>query len=187
MSKMRIPIFLLVFLLLSCQFSKKNSNELNIAKAYYNVLNNSDFSIISNWFGDSLTTIEGKYTNTYSQEDYIEFLKWDAVFDPSYSILSMEEQDGLVTAKISKIDKRIAFLHEEPFITYQTLKIDNGKVISVETQYVDFKETIWTKNRTELLDWIDKTHPELNGFIYDQTEAGAKKFLKAIELYTNKM
>ena len=52
--------------------------------------------------------------------------------------------------------------------------------------YVDFKVATWEKNRTELLRWVDEHHPELNGFLYDQTEAGGMKFLKAIELYQYK-
>jgi hypothetical protein len=44
----------------------------------------------------------------YSQSDYLEFLKWDSVFDPNYEILEIEQKEGIVKAKISKIDKRIA-------------------------------------------------------------------------------
>jgi len=36
------------------------------------------------------------------------------------------------------------------------------------------------------LSWVSENHPELNGFINDQTEAGGKKFLKALELYETK-
>jgi len=111
---------------------------------------------------------------------------WDAVFSPKYEILNIAQKDGIVQAKISKIDKRIAFLHEAPFITNQTIKFQGEKISSVETEYVDFKQATWEKNRTALLSWIEKNHPELNGFIYDQTEAGGKRFLKAIELYKDK-
>ncbi len=51
---------------------------------------------------------------------------------------------------------------------------------------MDFNEGTWERNKNELLSWIDENHSELNGFIYDQTESGGMKFLKAIELYKNK-
>ncbi|QNK77747.1 hypothetical protein H7F37_01255 [Winogradskyella sp. PAMC22761] len=141
---------------------------------------------MSDWFADSLTTIEGEYNQTYSKSDYLEFLKWDSVFDPNYEILEIEQKNGIVKAKISKSDKRISFLHEEPFITNQTIKFQNDKIISVQTEYVDFNETTWERNKNGLLSWIDENHPELNGFIYDQTKSGGIKFLKAIELYKSK-
>ena len=179
-------LLLLTIGFISCKTSEKEIDKVEIAKQYFNVLDNSDYSGMSEWFADSLKTIEGEYEQTYSKSEYLEFLKWDSVFDPNYEILEIDEKDGIVKAKISKIDKRIAFLHEEPFITNQTIKFQNKKIISVEIEYMDFKESTWERNRNGLLSWIDNNHPELNGFIYDQTESGGIKFLKAIELYKNK-
>jgi hypothetical protein len=170
----------------SCKNSEKEIARVEIAKQYFKVLDNSDYTKISDWFTDSLTTIEGEYKQTYSKTDYLEFLKWDSVFDPNYEILEIEQKNGIVKAKISKMDKRISFLHEKPFITNQTIKFQNEKIISVETEYLDFNEATWEKNKNGLLSWIDENHPELNGFIYDQTKSGGMKFLKAIELYKNK-
>ena len=140
---------------------------------------------------DSLVTVipEYDYEIKYSREDYIgNWLKWDSVFDPTYKVLDMELENGIVKAKISKTDKRIFFLMEEPFITNETLKFKNGKIITVETEYVNFDEATWERNRSGLLNWIEENHPELNlnRFIYDQTEYGGMKFLEAIELYKNK-
>ncbi len=186
MNKTIVLLLLLTLGFVSCKNSEKEIDSIEIAKQYFNVLDNSDYSKMSNWFADSLTTIEGEYKQTYSKSGYFEFLKWDSVFDPNYEILEIEQKNGIVKAKISKMDKRISFLHEGPFITNQTITFQNEKIISVETEYVDFNETTWEKNRNALLSWIDENHPELNGFIYDQTESGGMKYLKAIELYKNK-
>ncbi len=171
---------------ISCKTSEKEIDRVKIAKKYFKVLDNSDFSGMSDWFADSLTTIEGEYKQTYSKTDYLEFLKWDSVFDPNYEILEIEQNNGIVKAKISKMDKRISFLHKQPFITNQTIKFQNEKIISVETDYLDFNEATWEKNKNGLLSWIEENHPELNGFLYDQTKSGGIKYLKAIELYKNK-
>ena len=141
---------------------------------------------MSDWLADSLKTIEGEHINIYSKIDYLEFLKWDSVFDPNYEILEIEQMDGIVKAKISKMDKRIFFLHEKPFITNQTISFQKDKIISIKTDYLNFDYPTWEKNKNGLLNWIDKNHPELNGFVNDQTEDGGMKFLKAIELYNNK-
>lgn len=171
---------------ISCKDSEEEMNTIEIAKQYYKVLDNSDYPKINAWFADSLITKEGGYVQHYSQSEYLEFLKWDAVFDPSYEILEIEQLDGFVKAKISKIDKRIFFLHEEPFITNQVIRFQKDKIISVEIDYVNFNEKTWERNKTKLLSWIDENYPELNGFIYDQTEIGGMKFLKALELYKNR-
>jgi hypothetical protein len=186
MNKTIVLFLLLTIGFVSCKNSEKEIARVEIAKQYFKVLDNSDYTKISDWFTDSLTTIEGEYKQTYSKTDYLEFLKWDSVFDPNYEILEIEQKNGIVKAKISKMDKRISFLHEKPFITNQTIKFQNEKIISVETEYLDFNEATWEKNKNGLLSWIDENHPELNGFIYDQTKSGGMKFLKAIELYKNK-
>lgn len=186
MNRTIVFLVLLTIGFISCRTSGEEIVKIKIAKKYFKVLDKSDFSEMSDWFADSLTTIEGEYKQTYSKTDYVEFLKWDSIFDPNYEILEIEQKNGIVIARILKMDKRISFLHEEPFITNQTIKFQNEKIISVETEYLDFKETTWEKNRNALLNWIDENHPELNGFIYDQTESGGMKYLKAIELYKNK-
>ena len=141
---------------------------------------------MSDWFLDSLTTIEEEYKQTYSKSDYLKFLKWDSIFEPDYEILEITQKDGVVYAKISKMDKRISFLHEEPFITNQTIEFKSDKISSIETRYVEFNDATWERNKNGLLNWIDENHPELNGFIEDQTESGGKKFLTAIVLYKSK-
>ena len=98
----------------------------------------------------------------------------------------MEQQNGIVKAKILKIDKRIFFLQEEPIITHQVLRFQKDKIISIDIHFVNFNDAIWGKNKNGLLSWIDAYHPELNGFIHDQTETGGLKYLKAIELYKNR-
>jgi len=45
----------------------------------------------------------------------------------------------------------------------------------------DFK--LWNLTKNEMVTWIKKNHPELDGFIYDQTKTGAQNYLKAIALY----
>ncbi|WP_299523716.1 hypothetical protein [Winogradskyella sp.] len=186
MNKTIVLLLLLTIGFLSCKNSEKEVDKIEIVKQYFKTLDNSDYSKISDWFADSLTTIEGEYKQAYSKSDYLGFLKWDSVFDPNYEILEIGQNNGIVKAKISKMDKRISFLHEEPFIINQIIKFENDKIISVETEYMGFNEATWERNKNGLLSWIDENHAELNGFIYDQTESGGIKFLKAIELYKNK-
>ncbi len=184
---MKITYLSLIFVIgfISCKNSEKEINKLSIAENYYSTLNNSDYSAITG-LGDSITTEEGNYKQAYSKKDYIEFLEWDSVFNPTYEILDIEQKDGVIEVKVSKIDKRISFLQKEPFLTNQTIKFQKDKIISIETNYVNFDGETWGKNVNKLVNWIKNNHPELNGFIHDQTEQGALKYLKAIELFKNK-
>ncbi|WP_159020121.1 hypothetical protein [Algibacter sp. L3A6] len=186
MKKLIVLLLILVMGFASCKNSEKQIDKIEISKQYFKELSHSDDSKISNCLTDSITIIEGEYKIIYSKKDYLELLKWDAVFSPNYKILEIEEAGGMVKVKISKIDKRIAFLQETPFIMHQTIKFQKEKIISIETEYLDFKEATWERNKNTLISWIDKNHPELNGFIYDQTESGGMKFLKAIALYKNR-
>lgn len=186
MIKFISALLLLSIGLLSCGSSQKKIDRLEITKQYYNFLNNPLPSGMTTWFADSLVTIEGGYEQSYSAKAYHEFSQWDAVFDPTYTILDMGEEGEIVNVKISKRDKRISFLLEEPFITDQTLTFVNDKITTVKTEYINFNSTIWEQNKNDLLSYIGENHPELKGFLYDQTKAGGMKFLKAIELYKKK-
>ncbi len=173
----------------SCKNSKKEIDQLEIAKQYYQVLDNSDHAGMATLIKDSILTIETEadYEQKFSQKEYIDWLKWDSVFEPTYKILDIEQENGAVKATISKIDKRISFLHEEPVVTRQVIRFDHDKIISIETtKYIIFNDTKFVKNREALLSWMEENHPDLNRFIYDQTEAGGLKYLKAIALYQNR-
>ncbi|MCF8714293.1 hypothetical protein JM658_05570 [Joostella atrarenae] len=138
---------------------------------------------------DSITTAIPKYEYEikYSKNDYVNnWLKWDSVFEPSYEVLEMNLENGNVKARVSKADIRINFLMQKPFLTNEILRFQSGKIVLVETEYLNFDNETWGENRSELLEWITENHPELKGFIDDQTEAGGVKFLEAIKLYEDK-
>jgi hypothetical protein len=189
MSKSQIIVLVLILGFVYCKNSNQEIDRLEIAKQFYEVLNNSDASKMKYLVADSIIIRENEYDyqETFSSNGYVEWLKWDSVFGPTYEVLEIEKDNGNVKAKISKIDKRITFLHNEPIVTNEVIHFDKGKIIKVEkAQYLIFKERFFVKNRDTLVSWIDKNHPELSGFINDQTEIGGKKYLKAIALYKNR-
>ena len=170
----------------SCKQAEKVAPE-ELAKQYFEMLDTSNYAQIPNLLADSLVTEEGDYTVNYSHQGYEELLKWDAVFDPSYEVLeTLLEEDGTVKVRVSKLDTRIQFLYEKPFITDNYISLNNGKITRVRTEYVDFDAETFGNNRTRLLTFVNETHPELNGFLTDQTEAGAQKYLQVLELYKNR-
>ncbi|WP_407264571.1 hypothetical protein [Tenacibaculum maritimum] len=189
MNKITVLLLLITIGIISCKNSEKEFDKLEIAKKYYKVLDKSNVSGIETLLTDSLLTKETEYDyeQTFSKKEYVEWLKWDSVFKPTYKILKIGQENGTVKAKISKTDKRISFLHKEPIVTEQVIRFDKDKISSIETtKYVIFNNSVFVKNRDGLLNWIDKNHPELNGFIHNQTKSGGMKYLKAIELYENK-
>ena len=88
-----------------------------------------------------------------------------------------EENNVLVEAFIDKAES-------------QFKTATNHILFSLDTQFqlnvIINGDSTFVKNRDGLVNWIDENHPELNGFIHDQTENGGLKYLKAIELYRNK-
>ncbi|WP_438423720.1 hypothetical protein [Aquimarina macrocephali] len=181
----RILIIFLTFLIgfTSCKNSEKTNDKLEVAEKYFVALDKSNSSEMKDLLNDSLITKipKYKYEVRYSKNDYMEkWLKWDSVFEPTYKVLEMNLENGIVKAKVSKIDNRILFFMQKPFLTNEILKFENEKITTIETEYLNFDEETWGKNRNELLSWISENYPELKGFIDDQTEAGGKKFLKAL-------
>lgn len=184
-----IVLSLLIIGFISCKNTEKENNRVQIAKQYFEALDESNSSKMKILLADSLITLIPKYEYEvrYSKNDYVgKWLKWDSVFEPTYKVLEINLENGIIKAKVSKVDKRILFFMQKPFLTNEILRFKNNKIITIETEYLNFDEETWGKNRNKLLSWNSKNHPELNGFINDQTEAGGKKFLKALELYKNK-
>ncbi|AXT59182.1 hypothetical protein D1816_02070 [Aquimarina sp. AD10] len=189
MRKIIILSFFLIIGFISCKTSENKVDKLEIAKRYYKALDNSDGTAMKILLTDSLMTkeMDYDYEQTFSQNEYInKWLKWDSVFDPTYKILEIKQENEVVVAKVSKIDKRIRFLHEGPTVWSAVIRFNVDKISSIERKNVTFNENTWGENRTKLLTWIEKNHPELNGFLYDQTKSGGIKYLKAIELFKNK-
>lgn len=163
--------------------------KLELAKKYYTILDKSDTSAIKSLLEDSLYTRETEYDyeQTFSQQEYIAWLQWDSIFEPTYQILEIKEENGNVKARISKTDKRIDFLHEQPIVTDQVLRIEKNKITSIETtKYVVFNDSLFVANRDRFLNWIQANHPDAGGFINDQTKSGGIKYLNAMELYKSK-
>lgn len=172
--------------ILSCSTFEKHPGKLQVARKYYHALDQSNYLQIKDLISDSITTKEVNYERILTRSQFHEFMKWDSIFEPTYKVLKLDQVDGLITATVSKLDKRILFLHKAPIITQEVLRFTEGRIASVEiTDYISFDDKIFAEKRDSLLTWVDEHHPELNGFIQDQTEFGAKNYLKAIELYNN--
>ena len=191
MNKIIVLLLLLTIGFISCKNSEKTNDKLEISKKYFNALDKSSSSEMKDLLTDSLITTIPKYDYEvrYSKNDYVEnWLKWDSVFEPTYKVLEMSLENGIVKAKVSKTDKRIIFFMQKPFLTNQILSFQNNKIVSIEEEPLNFDEATWEKNRNGLLNWTKENHPELNlnRFINIQTESGGKKLSKAIELYKNK-
>lgn len=174
----------------SCSTTDENSSKIALVKDYYEALDNSDISKVSTLLTDSLVTKETEfdYEQTFTKAEYLRWMQWDSIFNPTYDIIALDTLDKNIKVKVSKIDSRIAFLHKEPIITSNVIQIENQKIITVETTNYDvFNDSTFVKNRDELVNWINEYHPELDGFLFDQTKEGGLKYLEAINLYTNRM
>ncbi|MGJ8593546.1 MAG: hypothetical protein ACSHXF_13425 [Aquaticitalea sp.] len=189
MKRRIVLIGIITFGLISCNNSQQKVNELDMAKQFYQALDTSDTVKMIDLLSDRIVVRESEYDyeETFTKNRYIEWLTWDSVFDPSYKILEINQDKDIIKATISKTDKRISFLNEEPIIWNEIIRFDKHKIIKVErVNYLQFNDSIFIKNRDNLSNWIETNHPELNDFLNGQTEVVGKNYLKAIELYQNR-
>ncbi len=186
MKKAIAILFLLTIGITSCKTHEKEADKLGIAKKYYRAINNSNPSKTKELITKRFTTVDDGFEQKYNGSEYAEWVKWDAVFQPTYDILKIEKEDGVVKAKISKIDKRISFLHRGPIITDEVLEFEGNKINNIKRTSTLFDVEEFVKNRDELVRWIADHQPELNGFLNEQTKSSGLNYLKAIELYKNK-
>jgi len=175
----------LAVLLCSCQPSHREVDKIQLVKDYIAALNQFDYPAIIDKFGDSVRMKERVYESTFSKEDYYHHFQWDSTLKPTYKILEISEvEDGTVHMHVSKLEERIEFLNEEAIVTDEVVTFENGKIHNINiVNYVVFNEVEWINNRKQLVTWVNNNHPELNGFLHDQTKQGALNYLKALEYY----
>ncbi len=183
---MKKTLFIVIICLLgiSCRQPKTDVNKMEVTKNYIKALNTSDYDAIIGLFKDSIRMKEIVYSSVFSKDEYYQLFQWDSTFSPTYKILEIKEENDAIRMTVSKECPRILFLNEEPNVTDETVKFEDGKIKSIEiTKYVVLNEKVWERNRTQLVEWIETHHPELDGFLYDQTKKGAIKYLEAIKRY----
>ncbi|SFB87024.1 hypothetical protein SAMN04487891_103144 [Flagellimonas taeanensis] len=184
----KLAIFTLcVLMAMSCQQKNKEIDKVKIVNDYIDALNASDYDKVAGLFRDSIRLREMDYVSAFSKEGYHSLFQWDSTFHPKYEILDVKSDGNEVRMKVSKQCERILFLNEEPIITQEVVKFDGDAIQSIDiVEYVVFNDSLWSAKRADLMAWIENHHPELNGFIYDQTKQGALNYLKAMALYKNR-
>lgn len=178
---------LLAFVSLSsgCNTQKKSPSE-TVTK-YYDAFDASDFERLRTLLDDSLTIIEGQYATTYSHSSFYEQFKWDSIFQPTYKVVEITEENNQVIATVASSSLRYEFLKNNPLTGRYRLSFNSGKISKVEIlDYIDANWEIWQMERDSLVNWVSINHPELDGFIHDLSMNGAINYLKAIELYEDR-
>ncbi len=174
---------LLTVLLIGCS----HHNQDAIIQKYFEALNQSDFNQIKKFVNDDYVMVEGDFKICASVNDLETVFKWDSVFLPKYEVLNMVQVENGIEAQVSKIDTRVAYLHDDPMISNVSFEFKNGKIskqIINEYKYFDVKK--WNGRLKDLVDWINLNGPKLKGFERDITLNGAKKYLEVIDLYSNR-
>jgi len=182
MKKTILP--LLFTLLLSCSKTDNASVFNTFINGYYN----SGYESIEALLGDTITITDlDQYTMNYSKQAFEVYYKWDSVFQPQHKIVEFKQlSDTVIEVKQSVKSKRYEFLENNPLNTRHRFCFSNNKITRIENhEYLNADFDVWVAKRDSLVNWIDRNHPDLSGFIFDMTPAGAQNYLKAIELYQN--
>lgn len=184
MNKSIVLLFAISLLLASCRPQSPKLDPVELSRAYYEALNNAEFEEVVSFFYDSIRVKDGDYTLSYSFQDYKKWFEWDSVFHPVYEIIEIRALEKSVEVTVSKKCKRTLFLNEKPVITKEKITFREDKIFGLRiVEYLSFDNASWDANRKQLIDWIDINHPELNGFIHDQTKRGGLNYKRALDLY----
>lgn len=151
---------------------------------YYGAFNSSDFNRLNAIIADSITIVEGEYVMLYTKDSFYEQFKWDSIFQPTYRIVEIEEVNSHIIATVASSSKRYKFLKNDPLTCRFRISLNSNKITKLESlDCLSADWNTWQSERDSLVDWTRKNHPELDGFIHDQSMDGAIDYLNAIELY----
>ena len=178
-------LFSLVILLVGC--SNKKLSRAEVVSNYYDAFNASDFSQLVPLITDSITIVDGDYVMPFSHDSFYEHFRWDSVFQTTYTIVELEDQNNQIVATVASSSKRYEFLKNNPLTCRFKISFEAAKITKVEAlECPEADWNVWQKERDSLVSWVNINHPELDGFIHDLTPSGAMNYLKAIELYENR-
>ena len=182
---MKNLFYLLIFVVVGCS---NPPHQEAIVNKYYEAINTGDFNLISEYFSDSLLFLEMEHTVSDSKEKYQTIFDWDTHFSPKIEILETTFTDNnTIEVLVTKTCVRIDYLNNKPLKSKQLFVFEDQKIKTINTVgFVDEDFEIWSNSLAELNSYIDSLHPELSGFAYNLTKAGAVDYLKAIELFENK-
>ena len=178
-------LFFFSTLLTGC--ANKRLTPSDLVTEYYQAFNNSDFNRITAVIADSIFIVEGEYVMPYSQKSFHEQFKWDSIFQPTYRIIELADQNNHIIATVASSSKRYKFLKSDPLTCRFEISFNSDRITKLESlECLDAYWNVWQAERDSLVNWTKRSHPELDGFIHDLTMNGAINYLKAIELYENR-
>lgn len=175
-------ILFLTILITACN-NQKLTHQETVFK-YYDAKDALIFSEVEKYIHDTITIKEGDYVMPYTRSTFYEVFKWDSIFQPSYEVVEIEEKKNHVFVSVALSSIRNEFLKNKSMTCQYKLSFILGKISKIESlECVGADWNKWQTERDSLVNWISKTHPELDGFIHNMTMQGAQDYLKAIELY----
>ncbi len=176
--------FLIIFFLLQSCGTKNEFSHKQSINAYFKAFNARDFRQISPLVSDSMKTSEMGYILTRNKADFYKQFQWDSVFQAKYQVREMNFRSDSVELVVSKICHRIAFLQDTALVYRALFVFDGNQIAEINTTgYISMDFGLWQARRDSLVAWIGKKHPELNGFVHGLSSEGARKYMKAIELW----
>ncbi|WP_405399711.1 hypothetical protein [Maribacter sp. Asnod2-G09] len=183
--KNTILILFLIGVFNSCNNQKINHNEA--VTTYYKAFDSGEFNKIKEVIHDSVTLISGDFIMPFDKNTFYEFYTWDSIFEPSYEVIELIEDNDDVIATISQKNIRNAFLKNNPLKLNVKISFVSGKITKIEElDYIDVNWDTWSQRKDSLVSMVKINHPELDGFVNDMTMKGAVNYLQAMELYDNR-
>jgi len=179
----KILFFYILIAVVSC--AKEKSKTSRQVEEYYKGFKSSNYKQIRRTLSDSITFVVGdNYKENHTPKSFYEKFKWDSVFKPVYKLVGIENQGEQIIATFSVASLRFEFLKNNPLICKHKFYFKSGKISQIEDlNCINANWEVWQKERDSLVKWIKFNHPNLDGFINNLTEKGAKDYLDAIQLY----
>lgn len=178
-------LILAIIVILTC-CSKEKLSRKDVVTTYYKALDSGTYNRIKEVVNDSVTIVSGDYVMPFDKIGFYEFYKWDSIFDPSYEILELSEENDDIIVSIRQKNIRNSFLKNNPLQLKVKVSFASGKISKFkELDYIDVNWDTWNQTKDSLVSFIKTKHPKLDGFVNDMTMNGATNYLKAIELFEN--
>lgn len=185
MNKLNLFLALALLFIAFSSASDENTHE-SIVKRYFVAYNQKDYATLNALISDQIVLTEMRQTVLQSKAAFFDLVEWGEELNSKNKLKKLSSVDGKIVTTETERSDRIKFLYGKPIKANTTFTIQDGKIIRIEVDLIDFDLSRMIQKKEQFENWLVAEHSMDLSTINRLDRIGGEAFRKAMELYENR-